>query len=147
LKTVLKVKWGDAYEGYGEHYWDYNHGSSSHKSYPKSYKSKATTYSESSENFNYDTPSNQPKPTVAYQEYPELSAPVYHTIGRYQKGIESIGGSSDESDPLHQVPVYKPAPVGPISYRLGSLIKFKIISIIIATIALISLSSHLLIKL
>lgn len=25
------MKWSDAYDGYGEHYWDYNHGPSDYK--------------------------------------------------------------------------------------------------------------------
>jgi hypothetical protein len=26
-----RVRWGDAHDGYGEHYWEYNHGPSEYK--------------------------------------------------------------------------------------------------------------------
>ena len=27
----FQVRWGDAHDGYGEHYWEYNHGPSEYK--------------------------------------------------------------------------------------------------------------------
>ncbi len=27
----MKVRWGDSHDGYGEHYWEYNHGPSEYK--------------------------------------------------------------------------------------------------------------------
>merc|ERR1719328_696217 len=29
-----RVRWGDAHDGYGEHYWEYNHGPSDYKPAP-----------------------------------------------------------------------------------------------------------------
>jgi len=29
-----RVRWGDAHDGYGEHYWEYNHGPSEYKAAP-----------------------------------------------------------------------------------------------------------------
>lgn len=34
---VTQVKWADSYDGYGEHYWEYNHGH--HE--PETYKAPA----------------------------------------------------------------------------------------------------------
>ena len=30
----MKVRWGDKKDGYGEHYWEYNHGPQEYKSAP-----------------------------------------------------------------------------------------------------------------
>merc|ERR1711862_62768 len=38
-----RVRWGDSYDGYGEHYWEYNHGPSEYKAEP-SYKPVETPY-------------------------------------------------------------------------------------------------------
>merc|ERR1711953_15479 len=37
-----RVRWGDSYDGYGEHYWEYNHGPSDYKE--PAYKPEAVAY-------------------------------------------------------------------------------------------------------
>ena len=48
IRINLQVRWGDKHGGYGEHYWEYNHGPSyKHDGYGKepSYKEeKAPSY-------------------------------------------------------------------------------------------------------
>ena len=39
----LQVRWGDSYDGYGEHYWEYNHGPSYEE--PAAYVEPAKPYS------------------------------------------------------------------------------------------------------
>lgn len=43
LNFYLQVKWADTYDGYGEHYWEYNHS----PKYPEhdTYKAPAPVYS------------------------------------------------------------------------------------------------------
>merc|ERR1712073_137161 len=38
-----RVRWGDSYDGYGEHYWEYNHGPSYEE--PAAYVEPAKPYS------------------------------------------------------------------------------------------------------
>ena len=43
LIFFLQVRWGDSYDGYGEHYWEYNHGPSYEE--PAAYVEPAKPYS------------------------------------------------------------------------------------------------------
>ena len=40
---MFQVRWGDSYDGYGEHYWEYNHGPSYDE--PAPYKEPPKPYS------------------------------------------------------------------------------------------------------
>ena len=42
LFSPFQVRWGDSYDGYGEHYWEYNHGPSAYE--PEPYKEPAKPY-------------------------------------------------------------------------------------------------------
>ncbi|KAK4029936.1 hypothetical protein OUZ56_022892 [Daphnia magna] len=55
-----KVKWADAKDGYGEHYWEYNHGDGSAAAYP------APAYSPPS----YTAPAYS-EPVASYQPAPQ----------------------------------------------------------------------------
>jgi hypothetical protein len=46
MRTILyvQVRWGDSYDGYGEHYWEYNHGPSKYDE-PEPYKEAPKPYS------------------------------------------------------------------------------------------------------
>ena len=43
IHFILQVRWGDSYDGYGEHYWEYNHGPSYEE--PAAYVEPAKPYS------------------------------------------------------------------------------------------------------
>ena len=38
---MMQVKWADSYDGYGEHYWEYNHGD---YSAPAAYSAPSPSY-------------------------------------------------------------------------------------------------------
>jgi hypothetical protein len=40
----FKVRWGDKKEGYGEHYWEYNHGPQEYKAAPSVQAYKPVEY-------------------------------------------------------------------------------------------------------
>ena len=62
---MKQVKWNDAYSGYGEHYWEYNHGD---KSYDAGYKApsyEAPAYSAPA--YSENIPSFEPAPAIGKQ--------------------------------------------------------------------------------
>lgn len=93
------MKWSDAYDGYGEHYWDYNHGPSDYKGdagkgyyeEPKYPAAKASYYEEPK--YPAVKPSYYEEPVVQHHR------PSYHDGGDVPVYTPKVYKSSGYSKP------------------------------------------------
>ena len=83
-RTILnQVRWGDAHDGYGEHYWEYNHG-------PSAYKEPVhhNTYVAASDQV--ETVETAPESYRAAQDYTKLVSKFFKKILIQKKNCKPL---------------------------------------------------------